>query len=534
MAFVPLRNIGKGGLVPDQAPYDVELTQFPSGNNVTFDNGTLGKTLGQTDVIAIPTKPVTVESYFNTGANNIFIGARNKIYRYNGTAVSDVTRTTDGATYSNTSKWQGEQIGSGFIFNNSADAPQFITKTVLASNGNFANLTHWPANLVTKSVKPYKSFLVMAGYTETAEYNTRVRWSDEYDPSSIPNDYDVASTTNLAGFTELGAENGDLVDQLVLGNTNVIYAERGVYAMDFIGAPLVFSFRELFTDEGIINRGACAAFEAKHLVVGRNDIYVHDGSSKASVANLKVKNEFFNDVVDTETIFCHVSEKTSEVWICYADNDAVKDATDTEYSPNRALIYNWSTNAFTFRDIPNARSMTNADIMSSGGNIGTWSEGGDGASLLNYDTNTSWWSNSSADSSSSDIVFFAVDHVTSKLVLMNDSRGFSGSNIDCFLEAPKLDLDTVLQTSTNTIKQINSIMPQMQGTGNVTFKIGSSSSPSGAVVFTEEKVFNVETDHKIDFRTSGRYLALRIESSNNSGFWNITGLDLDVREVAKR
>ena len=64
--------------------------------------------------------------------------------------------------------------------------------------------------------------------------------------------------------------------------------------------------------------------------------------------------------------------------------------------------------------------MTNADIMSSGGNLGTWSEGGDGASLLNYATTTSWWSNSSADSSSSDIVFFAVDHVTSKLVLIND------------------------------------------------------------------------------------------------------------------
>ena len=61
MAFVPLRNIGKGGLVPDQAPYDVELTQFPSGNNVTFDNGTIGKTLGQTDVIAIPTKPEVAE-----------------------------------------------------------------------------------------------------------------------------------------------------------------------------------------------------------------------------------------------------------------------------------------------------------------------------------------------------------------------------------------------------------------------------------------------------------------------------------------
>ncbi|MFQ3255692.1 MAG: hypothetical protein ACI9W7_000150, partial [Porticoccaceae bacterium] len=29
MAFIPLRNIGAGGIVTDQDPYDLELTQFP-------------------------------------------------------------------------------------------------------------------------------------------------------------------------------------------------------------------------------------------------------------------------------------------------------------------------------------------------------------------------------------------------------------------------------------------------------------------------------------------------------------------------
>ena len=42
--------------------------------------------------------------------------------------------------------------------------------------------------------------------------------------------------------------------------------------MTFIGAPLVFAFREIFNDDGIINRSAVAGFSAS-TVVGQNDIY---------------------------------------------------------------------------------------------------------------------------------------------------------------------------------------------------------------------------------------------------------------------
>ena len=136
MPYIPLRNIGKGGLVPDQAPYDVELTQFPDGDNVSFNNGVIGKTLGHVDEgITIPNKPVAVTGYFNTGFNNIFIGTRNNIYRFNGTTVSDVTGSS--GTYSNTSRWQIEQMGSGLFFNNGSDVPKYINQTTLSSNGTF-------------------------------------------------------------------------------------------------------------------------------------------------------------------------------------------------------------------------------------------------------------------------------------------------------------------------------------------------------------------------------------------------------------
>lgn len=533
MAYIPLRNIGRGGLVPDMNPYDVDLTQFPSGNNVAFENGNIGKTLGYQDVgITIPNKPVAVSGFISGGYNSIIIGTANKIYNYNGASVSDVTGSS--GTYTNTDRWQVEQMGSGVIFNNGSDVPKYINKVNLQGGNNFSDLTNWPSNVVTQSVKPYKSFLILAGYNEGSNiYKTRVKWSDEFDPTGVPASY-TTSATNLSGFNELGGENGDLKDQLTLGNTNILYAENGVYAMDFIGAPLVFSFRELFSDQGIINRGACAAFAGKHLVVGTGDIYVHDGNSKKSIADLKVRNEFYKTLNDANSVFCFSDPRRSEVSICYADKYATKDPTDSKYSPNRCLVYNWTNESFTFKDIPNLRSLANADILRQGTSTGTWGDTSSSFQSATWGDTTAWWSNSSLEDVAAEIGVFAVNHTESKLQRMTYSTGFNGSAFEAALETSKIDLDSVLGTSNSTIKHIRGIMPQIKGSGTIDISVGVSDTPSDAVSWGAEKTFNIDTDNKIDVRLSGRYLAFKFCSNSSTDVWSISGMDIDVQEVSKR
>ena len=531
MAYIPLRNIGVGGLVPDKNPYDADLTAFPTGDNVSFENGKLGKTLGYEDVgITIPYSPVAVSGFISGGYNSIVIGTANKIYNYNGSTVRDVTGSS--GTYSNTTRWQSAQMGSGIVFNNGADIPKYINKTNLSGSGLFADITNWPTTLNTKSVKPYKSFLVLAGYSESSSaYKTRVRWSDEFDPSGVPQSYDPTVATNLAGFNELGGENGDLKDQLSLGNTNILYAENGVYAMDFIGAPLVFSFRELFSDQGIINRGACADFDGKHLVVGTSDIYVHDGNTKRSVADLKVRNEFYKTLNDAKSVFCHSNPINSEIWICFADKYATKDASDVSYSPNRCLVYNWTNDAFTFKDLPNTRDMCQADILSQGADTGTW---GDTALNTSWNSDTTWWSNSSLEDVASEMGLFSVNHTGKKLQRMNYTTGFNGSPFDAKLETTKIDLDNVLGTSNSTIKHIRGVLPQIKGSGVVLITVGVSDTPNDAVSWGYSKAYNIETDYKIDVRLSGRYLAFKFSSYSATDAWSISGMDIDVQEVASR
>ncbi len=518
MAFIPLRKIGSGGIVTDQDPYDLELTQFPIGANVQFHEGRIGKSYGYSSSATVATEPTHAQGWRVPGNNTIVIGALNKLYRYNGTTISNVSKTSDATNYSNSARWQSALLGSAVLMNNGVEAPQFMQP----NGSRFADLPSWPANVITNCIKPYNSFLVMTGYeTSGAKYPYTVRWSDTYNPTTVPTDYDIASTTNLAGENVLTGRNGELVDQLPLNNANILYAQRGVFAMDFIGAPLVFSFREIFTDDGIINRGAVATFFNQHLVVGNNDIYIHDGNQKRSIVDNRVRRTFYNSVQDTRSVTCHAVYDRSEVWITYADEDAAN-----VLNANKCLIYNWSQDAFTFIDLPNVRALTNSDVLDTSGawnnNTGTWSN-----------TNE-YWSTASLNTTSKGMGVYAVSPANNKIYQMMNTHSADGSALNAYLEATKIDLDQVLGKANNNIKQINGIMPQIQGTGSVEISVGTSLGPQDGISWKLPVTYNIETDNRIDLRASARYFALRVESNNASDYWRLTGLDIDIAEVAGR
>ncbi len=519
MAFIPLRNIGAGGIVSDQDPYDLELTQFPVGNNVSFHEGRIGKSLGYSLKFNATYAPTHVQGWMTDSANLIIVGTLNKIFKYDGSALTNVSKTSDAFNYTNSPRWQSAQLGTAVMMNNGSDVPQFMQP----DQSRFQDLTAWPSGVFTQCLKPYKSFLIMAGYEgSSTKHPYTVRWSDEYEPTGVPLDYSITSTTNLAGENTLGGNNGDLIDQLTLNNSQIIYAERGVFAMDFIGAPLVFSFREVFSDDGIINRGACASFMGKHLVVGNNDIYVHDGNQKQSIAEKRVRKTFFNALADTRSVFCQTVNDSSEILICYADVNASNSQT-----ANRALVYNWEQNAFTFKDLPDLRSLTVSDKV--GVTQGEWD-----TVVGTWSNTTSYWSNVSQDSDAKALKLIGAGYSNSKVYTMNDTYAANDTNIIATLEATKIDLDQVLGKATNTIKKINGILPQIEGQGTVEISVGSSMSPQDGVSWGAPQTYNIESSYKIDVRSSGRYLALKVESNSASDYWRLTGLDIDVSEVAAR
>ena len=520
MAMVPLRNIGAGGLVPDQKPYDVELTQFAAGNNVQFHSGRIGKSYGYVTAQSVSFQPTHIKGWPVESDDSLLIGSTSRLYRLKNGTVSDATATAYTGGYSTSPRWQTDQIGTAMLANNGADIPQYMASVAT----KFINLPNWPTLLRTNALRPFLSFLVMVGYTDgSTEYPYTVRWSDEFDATTYPSSYDITLTTNLAGENILGGRFGKLIDSLPLGGNNVIYAETGAHLMQFIGAPLVFAFRELFDDGGIITPGAACVYENRHFVVGRDDIYVHDGSSKQSIIDKRIKEAFFSELGDTRSVTVTADPESTEIWVCFAD----KNTTDTR-TANRAWVWNWVNNAWTARDVPNIRAMAIGPDVSSTASA-TW----DGLDT-SWDNWSALWSDIGATANARATRLYTAGYLGSKIFAHNESYAADGTPFTAYLESSKIDLDAVLQRPTERVLQVVRIVPQIAGVGQVVFKIGSSKSPQSPVVWKNTKTFNIETDYKVDTRVTGRYLAIRIESASTAGNWQISGFDINVDEVAER
>ena len=103
------------------------------------------------------------------------------------------------------------------------------------------------------------------------------------------------------------------------------------------------------------------------------------------------------------------------------------------------------------------------------------------------------------------------------------------------LERIGIDLDET-GSSLSTYKSVNKIYPQIiSNTGaSVNLSVGASDVPNSSPVYTSTGSFNPATDYQFDVRASGRYLAYKLETTNGSDSFELTGFDAEFIATAKR
>ena len=89
----------------------------------------LVKTLGHTVNQSLSFQPTHVQGWRFEGSDTVVIGSLQKLYRYDGGSVTNVTKTSDATNYSNSPRWQSEQLGTAMMFNNGAQVPQYMLPT---------------------------------------------------------------------------------------------------------------------------------------------------------------------------------------------------------------------------------------------------------------------------------------------------------------------------------------------------------------------------------------------------------------------
>ena len=538
MAIIPIRQLGDEGVYTDVSAYNIPINAFSRAFNVRFDEGkvrrapifrTVKDSLGFSprfvygivpsagfDSVLMLSDAWNISEYASgtvTGRNGSISGSSDP-RPYCGTALADVV-------YLN--------------------RPDRVPVYRAPSGTNFADLPHWDSNWRTQSLRSYGDFLIGLNMTEgSTAYPTRVRWSDIVTANSFPGSWDATSSTTSAGFNDLVQIKTKIIDGATLGSNFIIYASDQVWLMEFVGGTFVFNFRKLFTDAGIINQNCAVEVEGKHFVFGAFDIYQHDSTSKQSICDERVKNFIFSSINNEAADVCFVQHNPTlnEIYFCYQSGDQYVHFPNSDRC-NRAAVFNYRNNSWSFMDLPNVSSGTVANVNT----VNTYAT----STNLTYGlTGGTYYQQQDSYNRHSLMVgeTLAADGITSDKLYGIDlsDAGQIAFQLDTeatkpvYLERTGLDLDEGgLAVSQYVV--CTRLYPQADTTNTndttLNFEFGASDIPRATPTYSSSVTFDMASDHKIDSRAAGRYLSYRVTLNDNKDF-EISGFDLEVTPTGMR
>lgn len=502
------------GILTDPNPSDLPLDAWTFGNNVKFRNGKVSKVSGHTSIFPTPLEaPLQVFPYLSDNTPFWISAGATKIYMTSGSSWVNFSRLVGGPyTASTTKQWNGGFLSGVSILNNGSDVPQ----SLLPTNNNYTDLPNWPATHRCKVMRPFKNYLVCMNLTVSSVLQpTTVKWSSPADPGNVPFTWDPTDPTNDAGETSLADTPGAIVDARKLRDALIIYKDDSVYSMRYVGGVFVFQFQQLFDDVGMLSDNCVAEFDGKHFVVGKGDVYVHNGVQKSSVIDGKMKDFLFNAIkADNQgNTFVVADYSNMEMWICFPASGA---AASTEYC-DKALIWNWKEDKWSIRDLPNVIA----------GNVGivdpqesdAWDDDPNA-----WDTDTTAWGSASYNPSRMKIVL--ASKVDNKIYVVGESSTFDGAIFTSTLEKSDLYFG-----DDHKVKSIHSLTPHLSGSGVATIYIGTSMIQDSPVEWFGPYTYNIGQDYKVDCRLFGRYVGVRFQLSGE-GPWTLNGYTLEFTPTA--
>ena len=570
MANLPLRDLGAVGVIADANPYSLPPNAFSKAVNVVFDEnrvqraplfkqvfpairsllsyadsvGTIDAQTGTYD--AATGNPSSAARFVGSYADPSF-GETVIVCDNSGEVLSypngSLAFVSPGAgLVTNDQPWSHAQV-AGLSYLARKGMRPYVRNVKTDSNYSLI-AGDWVTTHTASVVRSYLDYVIMLNVTKgTTEYPTMVKWSNpvEYSSAVSSVNWDPSNPSYIAGENIIGEMTSGIRDGMVLGTNFIIYSQDQVWLMEYTGSSFVFNWRRLFPNGGVFNTNCVVEIEGKHYVFGEDDLYVHDGVTKQSIADGRVRRAVFNSINRSKRTAAFVMHDSVSnlVYFCYnTSSDEVK-WKGTQYC-NQAAVYNYRANTWSFMDMPNVigGAETNVDLQKN-----TYPQVDGSYEIYN----------------SSFVSFDGVKpKITIALGITDTANGLTESRVyavdlpsvsltnlpvstetrtDAVVERIGIDLDDAgTGMPLRSYKTITGIIPQAAfNTVDASFKwdIGSADLPNNPVVYRSTSYFNPSTDYKVDTKVSGRYLAYRVTSSSLEDF-RLIGFDAEVVSTSKR
>jgi len=274
-------------------------------------------------------------SFSASGSTN-YAGDKTKLYQMNNSLVFIDKSKAGGYSNSVTENardfWAFTQFGTNIIATNFADNIQKFEEGV---DSAFSDLVA----LKAKYIAVIRDFVV-AGYTteSSTTYNQRVKWSGINNSSTW-----TPSQSTQSGFQDIVGSHGNI--QAIVGgeSAGVIFMEKAIYRMSYVGVPLIFQFDKIADNIGAFAPKSVASYGNQVFFLAQDGFYKLTGGQQLTpIGNGKVNNFFFDDLSSNlDGITSAIDPNNSIVVWSYRGGGA--DGTTN----NKFLIYNYAVDKWS-------------------------------------------------------------------------------------------------------------------------------------------------------------------------------------------
>lgn len=527
---IPIVDMDSVGIITDISPHDLPLSAWSSGKNVRMIDGRVEKMPGHKQSFTPAVDPRFLLPFQHvTGYWWLYV-SNNQAYAYQNGAAFEATRVAGQYNAAN-ELWDGGVLNGIPVLANPNDAPQMW---VPGQGAKMRDLDNWPANWRTRNIKPFGNFLVALGTSKGGDARPyMVNWSHPAEPGTVPVSWDIADPTKDAGEAPIADTPGFIVNQLAMGDVNLIYKQDSVHAMQYIGGNDIFGFRRLFKENiGLLMPNGLCSFtppgrSPHHMVFAPNDIIVHDGRSITSVFEGRMRKWLYSnlDSDNFRNTFLINNVQMKEIWVCFPLVGAIW--------PNCALVWNYNNNTTTIRDLPNVCCGAIGEITEvvAGQTQASW-----GPDLGTWDADTSTWGSSAYQPVTSRMLMGSVSPAR-KTFVMDLGTQFEDALYNSFVERTGLTVvgqdkqGKAIQDS-ETVKLVTEIWLRAQGNIGTVLNVfvGIQEDRGKYPEWNGPYPFVIGVDKKINPLLSGRIVSIRFESDEAS-VWEIHGYDLEIKPV---
>ena len=284
---------------------------YSVGDSVTITAVSNTSVNGTFNVSTVPT--TTTFTYSNAGSNI-------------SSGVDTGTVTFSYVTPSN-QRWRFTQFGNVIVAANGGNRLQGYN---LNSASTFQDLAvDAPKSRYVTVVRDF----VVSGYVGSDNPN-RVQWSALGDESSWAN-----SATTQADFQDI--PDGGSVVGVTGGEFGLVFMDRSIHRMSYVGSPLVFQFDNISRNLGCYEANSIIQYAGTSFFLSDDGFYACDGQKIIPIGNEKVNRFFYNDADEGLLGLMSVAVdpfRKLVVW-AYASNSSA--------TADKLLIYNYEINKWS-------------------------------------------------------------------------------------------------------------------------------------------------------------------------------------------